>query len=310
MRLKRLVTRVIQQWPRKLAAAFLAFVMWLFVSTTETGTAQRSMLVPITTLGDTADQVVIGQPPFAEVTVSGPTNRVDRLRPESFEAVIDLTGLSGDFQAPVVVTAPQGVVLERVNPNEVLGILERVTTKQVPVQVVHLGSAPADMRLRSLAEPDVVSVRGRAPRLERVARVIAAVDASDGEIVVTPYAADAFGRPVEEVTVAPNAIAVATVAEGVLVRREVPLQLERPEAERLVEVTLDQATVIVAGPPTMVAAIDRLAARVDLPELGLPGGRYTLSVTVVTPPGIVAFGTPSATAVYEAAAADDTPARD
>jgi YbbR domain-containing protein len=305
MTMKALLARAAHQWPRKVAAVVLAFVMWLFVSTAETGTAQRSMLVPITTLGNTPDQVVVGLPPFAEVTVSGPTNRVDRLRAESFEAVIDLTGLSGDFQAPVVVTPPQGVALERVNPNEVLGILERVTTKQVPVQVVYLGTAPADVRLRSVPDPDVVTVRGRAPRLERVAQVIVAVDPTDGVDAVAPYAADAAGRPVDEVTIAPASITVTTAAEPVLVRREVDLALEVEDRPGLRSATLDQESVLVAGPPTVVAALMTLTARVEVPTEGEAGGRYTLPVTIATPSGVVVVSEVTATVEFAPAPADD-----
>jgi YbbR domain-containing protein len=305
MTYRALLHRLAHQWPRKVAAVLLAFLMWIFVSTAETGTAQRSLLVPITTLGNTPDQVVVGLPPFAEVTVSGPTNRVDRLRPESIEAVIDLTGRSGDFQAPVVVTPPQGVVLERVNPNEVLGILERVTSKQVPVQVVYLGTAPADVRLRSVPEPDVVTVRGRAPRLERVAQVIVAVDPEGGEDVVAPYAADAAGRPVDEVTVAPASVTVTTAAEPVLVRREVALELEAPDHPRLLEAVLDRETAVIAGPPTVVGAIATLTASVDLPTEGPPGGRYTLPVTLATPDGVVNVSEVTATVEFAPEPAND-----
>jgi hypothetical protein len=78
--------------------------------------------------------------------------------------VLDLSGSSGDFAAPVGVSPPQGVVLERVNPAEVLGILERVATRQVPVTVVHLGDAPADVRLFSVAEPATSSTSAVAAR--------------------------------------------------------------------------------------------------------------------------------------------------
>lgn len=294
------LARLVRHWPRKIAAGLLAFVMWTFVTTTETTTAQRSMLVPITVDGRSADQVVVGLPQFAEVTVSGPSNRVDRLRPESIEATIDLTGLTGNFQATVAVTPPQGVVLERVNPAEVLGILERVTSKQVPVQVVYLGTTPADVRVVSWAEPDVVTVRGRAARLERVAQVLVAVDPAGGEEVVAPYAADAAGRPVDEVAVEPQSVLVETVTEGVLVRREVPLELAFDARERLVEVRLDQERAVVAGPPTVVAGLGVVVARVELPADGLPEGRYTRAVTLELPQGVVPADGVTATVEFEA----------
>jgi YbbR domain-containing protein len=289
--------RSARHWKRKAAALVLAFLMWLFVSTSETSIAQRSLLVPIATLGTQADQVVVGLPPFAEITVSGPTPRVDRLRPESFEAVIDLTGMTGNFQAPVVVTAPQGVTLERVNPGEVLGILERVTTKQVPVRVAYLGTAPEDVRLIAAPQPDVVTVRGRAPRLDRVSQVVVAIDAAPGERAGVPYAVDGAGRPIDQVTVEADLVTVTVTAEPVLVSRELPLELAAPELRGLLEAVLDRATVMVVGPPSRIESLHALAAHIDVPTEGLAGGRYTRPVRVAAPEGVTVVGDVTATVI-------------
>lgn len=299
MTLRSLWGRLVRHWPRKLAATLLAFLMWLFVSTTETTTTQRSLLVPITVEGSDPEQAVVGIPAFAEVSVSGPSNRIDRLRPESIDAVIDLAGVTGEFQVPVDVTPPQGVVLERVNPAEVIGLLEAVVSKRVPVQVVHLGSPPDDLRVHSATDPAVVTVRGRAPRIERSTQAIVAVVASEGDALIAPFAADAAGRPVEDVTVEPERVLVSTSLEPVLVRREVPLRLVPPSHPRLVEASLDQPTVVVAGPPSVVATLEALDALVDLPTESPPTGRYTRPVTVETPSGVVSVGTVTATVVFD-----------
>ncbi len=296
---KELWQRSIFRWPRKLAALGLAFLMWIFVTGSDTTIAQRSMLVPITVEGIAADLVPIGIPEVAEVTVSGSSQRLDRLRPESVEAVLDLSGLSGDFTAPVSVSPPQGVVLERVNPAEVLGILERVATREVPVTIVHLGAQPADGRLHSLAEPDVVTVRGRSARLERVTQVLVAVDARQEQSSAAPFAADATGRPVDDVAVTPNTVTVTTSVERLLVRREVPLRLLPLVINHVGEVVLSHETVELVGPPSVLDQLDELVGAIALPTERPPPGRYTLAVNVATPAGVSLLGEVTASVRYE-----------
>ena len=278
--------RVAFQWPLKLAALGLGFVMWAFVTTSDTTIAQRSLLVPITVEGIAPDLVPIGVPELAEVTVSGSSQRLDRLRPEGIEAVLDLTGLTGDFAAPVSVSPPQGVVLERVNPAEVLGILERVATHEVPVTVVHLGTPPADVRLRSEAEPGGVTVRGRSARLERVVQALVAVDAREGAFEATPFAADAAGRPVDEVSVSPGSVTVTTSAESLLAQRELPLRLLPLVVGGVSGVEPSHTSVPVVGPPSVIAGLDELVGAIALPTERPEAGRYTLAVNVATPSGV------------------------
>jgi hypothetical protein len=295
---REVLTRIVHQWPRKLAAIGLAVLMWAFVSTTDATIGQRSMLVPITVEGIAPDLVPIGIPEFAEITVTGPTQRLDRLRPESIEAVLDLSGRSGDFAAPVGVSPPQGVTLERVTPAEVLGILERVATRQVPVTVVFLGTPSADVRLFGTPEPATVDVRGRGARLDRVAQAIVAVDVGLEVATVAPYPADAAGRPVDEVTVIPASVTVAMRSEAVLIQREVPLRLLPVVIGGVTEVTPSHATVAVVGPPTLVSALQEVVASAVLPTQRPPPGRYTLDVNLATPSGVAVLDDVSVSVMY------------
>lgn len=286
MSARELWRRTVVHWPRKLAALGLGFVMWAFVSTTETPIAQRSLLVPIEVEGIAADLVPIGVPEVAEVTVSGPSPRLDRLRPESIEAVLDLSGLTGDFAAPVRVSPPQGVVLERVTPAEVLGILERVASREVPVTVVHLGTAPPDVKLISQAEPATVTIRGRGARLERVTQALVAVDPAQEDLEAAPFPADAAGRPVDEVTVTPAQVRVRTIAEPLLVRREVPLRLLPLVVDGVGEVQVSHERVPLVGPPSQVEPLQEVVGAIALPTERPEPGRYTLPVNVATPTGV------------------------
>ncbi len=286
MKPRELWRRAVFQWPLKLAALALACLMWVFVSTADTSVGQRSVLVPINVEGIAPDLVPIGIPEVAEVALSGPSQRLDRLRPEAIEAVLDLSGLSGDFSAPVVVSPPQGVSLERVNPAEVFGILEQVATREVPVRVVYLGAAPPDVRLVSTADPATVAVRGRGARLERVVQVLVAVEVGSEESEAAPFAADTSGRPVDEVTVVPETVTVSTRTEELLVRREVPLRLLPLVVDGVSVLEVSHELVSVAGPPTRVAELEELVGAITLATPRPEPGRYTLAVDVATPDGV------------------------
>lgn len=279
-------TVVTHQWPRKLAALAIATLVWMFVSTSDTTVAQRSLLVPITVEGIAPDLVPIGVPEVAEVTVSGTSQRLDRLRPESIEAVLDLSGLSGDFAAPVAVAPPQGVVLERVAPAEVLGILERVATREVPVTVIYLGEVPADVRVLASSDPSTVRVRGRGARLERVTQVLVAVEPSAEATSAAPFPADASGRPVDEVTVEPATVDVVVERLPVLAEGEVPLRLLPVVIGGVTDVVASHQRVRVVAPPSRLASLDELVAAAVLPTERPAAGRYTLAVNVAVPSGV------------------------
>jgi YbbR domain-containing protein len=188
-----------------------------------------------------------------------------------------------------------------VNPGEVFVRLERIATKQVPVQIVYVGSTPPDVRLHGLADPPVVTARGRAVQLDRVSQALVAADPSEASAAATPFPVDASGRPVDEVALEPGTVQVTTVAESVLVRRRVPVELLPPLAERLQEAVLDAETVVLAGPPSLLAGLAVVVARLDLPTEGYAEGRYTLTVTIVTPDGVVPVERVTATVSFAAA---------
>jgi hypothetical protein len=129
-----LLNRLLQNAPRKLGALAVALVVWLFVASDTTTTAQRSLLVPIVVEGVSAEQVVVGLPAV---------RRGDRVRPHHPDRPAPAGGLRGRARPVGGVRRlpgrgvgrrrPQGIVLERVVPGEVIGIVENVATAEVPV---------------------------------------------------------------------------------------------------------------------------------------------------------------------------------
>lgn len=299
-----LLQRLVQNAPRKLAALAVALLVWLFVASDTSSTAQRSLLVPIVVEGIGDEQVVVGLPQFAEVTVSGPTARVDRLRPESFEAVLDLAGLTGEFQAPVTVAAPQGLTLDRVAPNEVLGLVESVTRAQLPVVPALLGAIDEDLRPQIDVTPATASVRGRAAVVSRAVAVVVPLPAADAlatpAAAATGYAVDAAGRPLAEAVVETAEFSLQIGFASVWLEATVPLEVA-PLPTGPWSGPFDAPTSLrVVGVPSALRTLSVVVADVDLPTDPLPPGRYTRPLRPRLPAGVLALAPP--TVEVEAAA--------
>jgi YbbR domain-containing protein len=277
--------RLLFNWPYKLAALAIAFLIWFFVSTDETTIAQRGLLVPLTIEGIAENQVVVGVPEFVEITISGPDTRVNALRPESFDALLNLREANGEFERPVTVNIQQGLTLVRVNPSEVIGIIETVTVRSIPVQVALLGEPPENVTFDVVIEPESVNVRGQTAPLAEVAFATAPVPPQEGTHQVNLYPSNASGLPVRDVTLEPNAVTVHVTTETTLSTRTLPVILELPDVSPydLESVTLHQDSVTVAGPRDQVETLERVPTTVTLPDGPLEADRYTLYATPQLP---------------------------
>ena len=316
----------LERWPQKLAALGLAVLFWVFVSTDQTVTTQRSLLVPLTTLGLNANQIPVGVPDTVEVTVSGPGPRVDALRGENLDAVLDLRGTENEFERNVNVFPPQGLSLVRVNPSEVIGFVETQGSKRVPVRVVYLGAgatggaaastatgagtAPGtDTLVTPVATPGEVTVQGRTDTLQEVTAALALVNgnadgesagesaANGGSVSAAPYAVDASGRPVAGVTLEPATVAVTLRREPVLHLRTLPLTLSLPDVSPLVveSSALSAAEVELAGPVEVLNELTEVTATVEPATLPDAPGGYTLPLTLSLPEGVTVLNAPTMT---------------
>lgn len=290
---QQLIDRTVHHWPRKLAALAVAVVLWLVLTSTEGSTAQTSLVVPIVVEGLAEDQVAVGLPTQTTVSVSGPTARVNRLRQENFEAVLDLAGLSGEFNVSIQVSPPQGIILEAVSPSEVFGVLEALTSRTVPVVVTVIGDAGEDQRLLTSADPAEATVHGRAAVVAQASSVLAPVPGGSGAGVlsVAPYAVDANGRPLPELTVEPLNVAVSLQRQQVRIERRVPLSLLPIFADGWSEPQNPSNSVLLVGPQSVLQELEQVVGVASLPTEPPADGRYTLPLTLTLPAGVVALET-------------------
>lgn len=294
-----LLRRLAQNWPSKLAALAIAFLIWLFVTSSATTTTQRSLVLPLVIEGIDEDEAAVGLPEFVEVSVSGPSARIDRLRPDMLRATLDLNDIDGDFERPVVVQSPQEIRLLRVEPADVIGFVETVARRALPVVTGVTGALPEGRLLGVRAEPAQVTAVGRGPVLDTVQRIVALAPAAGGE--AAPLALDGEGRSVSGVRFEPPTVRVTVTEREALITAEVPVDLAMPTATGLVATALERTTVRLAGPVAALAPLERVRATVEPPTGDVAPGRYTLPVRLDLPDGVVALDTLTAVLQFERA---------
>jgi len=296
--LERLVGLATHNWPQKLGALLLDFVMWLFVTTSSVTTTQRSLLVPLTVQGVEQSQVAVGVPKVVEVNVSGPSSRVDRLSPDDISATLDLTGLSGEFQQQINAQPPRGIQLVNVSPSDVIGFLETVGSRHMSLSVALDGSPPNDQLLSVTNDPTTVTLTGQQQVLQKVARVVVVAPAKEGRVQARPFAVDDAGVPIGNVKIDPSTVSVHVSARPAMVSKSVGIDFTAPNAPALQQATLSQPNVTLVGPAGVLAGVDSVKGTVQPPTGNVSPGRYTLPVRLDLPEGVAALTKPTAVLRY------------
>jgi hypothetical protein len=292
--------RLLHDWPIKLAAVAVAALVWAFVTNDPTATAQRTLVLPIVVDGLDAERIAVGVPSFVEATVRGPAPRVDRLRPEAFEAVLDLSGAVGDFQTAITVAGPEGIEIEGLAPGNVIGRVETLARAEVPVVAAVIGGPPPGLGTRTTIVPANAVVSGRAEAIARVAAVAIALPsenlAIDGTLTDTGYAIDADGRPIDAV-VEGGSFSVTWSSERLYRATTLPLVLEPlPTPWTLAAPPPSEVTLFAV--PGALADVDAVTASADLPTEAVAGERYDVALTWRLPAGAVPLTPPRVLAAY------------
>lgn len=294
--IRELLSRLVRNWPRKLVALLAAAGFWWLVSTTATTITQRTLSIPLELDGVEVEDLAVGVPDFVDVGVSGPGPRIDRLRPDQLRATLDLTGATGDFDRQIVVQTPQEVTLQSVAPGNVIGFVETVAQRSLPVEVAVTGSPPDGQLVITAPIPNQVVLTGRQQQLNAVVRAVALVGTEGGQATVIPLNLD--DQPVPGVTVVPPSVDISVANREVLYTTELLIRFEPPVAAALISATLSAPTVTVAGAPDVLMTLEDVVGTVEPMTGEVAPGRYTLPVRLALPEGAVALDTPTAILQY------------
>lgn len=275
------VSRSVRNWPAKLISVVLAFGIWVLISTADTSTTQRSFVLPLEVVGTPENVVPVGIPDVVEVSVSGPSSRIDRLRADLLQAVLEVPETTGSFQRGVEVQVPQGVTLVSTNPSEVIGTLEGAISREFPVHI--LIEEPYGAAIAGTVQPEVVMVRGQASVVDRVYKVtVLAERATSATYMLT--ALDEQHRPVSQVRFEPPVVTVNVTEEATLTATQVPLEIDVANING--NVTASHESVTVVGPAEVLADIATLRGTVVPPAEPEQLERYTAQVDISLPDNV------------------------
>ncbi len=291
-----LLRRAARSWRPKLASLVAAVLVWLFATTNNVTTTQGHLTIPLVVEGVGDEQIAVGLPASVEVVVSGPAPRVNRLRPDMFRATLDLTDVVGEFERGITVQPPAEIRVLEVVPTDVIGFLESMTSRQLPVSASLTGPLPDNLVVTATVEPPSVTLTGRGLVLDRVARVLAVTNVAGGEALLV--ALDVTGAPVSELSISPATARVSVESRQALVTKAVALEVATPSAANLTTITVSHETVEVAGESSVIANLSSVLGSVEPPSAPVAPGRYTLPVRLELPSGVAALTNPTATLVY------------
>jgi YbbR domain-containing protein len=291
----------------KLGALLLALVFWVFVRNDNTLISQRTFRAPLNVEGLAANRTVPSLPERVTVRLSGPSSRIRALNPAGVDVVLNLRGVTGEFEEEVRVFPPQGISLISVTPREIIGTVEARAEKRVPVRPL-LAPAPAGAQIEVAPNPAEVVVRGAESSVMEVAEVVVPFDPEQPRDLAAPYAVAENGRPVAGVSVTPGEVRLQATRSDVLYSKRVPVSFSPTELPGLEvrSAALLQTEVMLVGPQEALETLEGVSA--TLPETPpLRPGRYTLDVTLELPEGVAAVGTPQVALELRATAPDTAP---
>ncbi|MFP4343376.1 MAG: YbbR-like domain-containing protein [Anaerolineales bacterium] len=214
----------------------LAFIFWAVATEAEDPMISQAYPSPITVeiRERPEDMIAYGMGvEQATVVLRAPESlwqSLLRVQSDVVEAYVDLSDVEqGSVTVPVQVQVNrQPVQVVSVTPSEVTLNVEPVAEKDVPVDVNVEGTAALGFRARSSAyAPRNVTVRGPAPQVEGVDRVLITISVEDRRQSVEddfqPVPVDETGEPVQHVEVIPRTVTVEVPVEQLGNIRDLPV---------------------------------------------------------------------------------------
>jgi YbbR domain-containing protein len=184
--MRRLGAVVVAHWELKVVALVMAFVLWLFVVSTDK--SQLGLAAPVEYGGLGSDIVIVGpRSDTVDVEVQALRWAVARLTAQDVRVHVDLEGMpigeSVVAIGPEQVTAPPGVRVTRITPARLRLTLARAAVARLAVTAQLRGQPAAGFVVAAVSvQPETVQVRGPKSTMERRASIeTEAVDVSGSQ---------------------------------------------------------------------------------------------------------------------------------
>lgn len=260
--LKGVVDSVTRNTGWGLLALLLSAILWVIV-TGEQNPPKVDVFaspIPVEAVNVPSDLGVLGEVQFIRVRISAMPEAWARITAGSFRATADLSGLRpGTQEVGVRVTASDSQVrILEVLPPKLPMAVEALDSRQVPVKVNLVGTAPLGVSIRD-PKPAVslVTARGPAPLVRQVESAAIDIPLEGLRVSINNQSfklipRNASANRIEGVTLDPAAVEVALSVEQQISYRSVSLlpslQGQIPDGYWMSALRVDPAAVTVAGP--------------------------------------------------------------
>lgn len=250
---------------------------------------------------------IVRERAVAEVQISGPQNRVDRVT--HVRATANVAGFTANYRSPRPLEAVgedeqpiAGVTIAPDSVDVLVPINSSVGIKRVPVLPQVVGRPGSGYIVTDVAvDPQLVSLTGSSGPLNRAQSISTApVDLAGASqtftrtvaLVAPPATILRDGVPSEAVVT----VRIAMIDRPFQITLPVPVQISGggglpiSYSPQVVRVTL-------SGSGERLAALDPAALQASVSARGLRPGTYTLAPTIALPPGIALAGNPPAVTI-------------
>lgn len=274
-------------WVFKLIALLTAITLYVYVQTERNPMLQRSFNISVVPVNATDGIDYELEAPTVAVTVTGQKSVLEGLKESDVRGLADMHRINPEVYTPQTILlqiqtpslssqSVKSLVFDPPAPSVRVQIYQPAT-KTLPVVALYPQEPPVGFRYGNAdVQPNRVRLMGRSEKIKRVVRLVVNAQPSgagakvDGEFTV--QARDKEDRPVEGVTLEPNAVRVV-----------VPLQEEPPS--KIVLVSAD-----VSEPPAYPYAISEIRVEPSKVKLlGRPERLINLSTISTEPISAKAF---------------------
>ncbi len=163
----------------RLVSLLLAFVLWVYVSNEQNPVRETVININLEHTGLGYNYLITGgMPESVKVRVQGNRSQLANLVPAEFKALVNIPeGQTGDLPLAVQVTAPAGLRVAQVTPDEVRLSVDRFAEKQLTV-AVSLRGAPAQgyTALAPVYQPMTVLAKGPSKVISQLNQATAIMD--------------------------------------------------------------------------------------------------------------------------------------
>lgn len=272
----------------KVIALVLAVLIWFSVSSDQEQQDLTVYNVPLTVRVSSPELMVLSQAyRVVDVRVRGPVALVSELKADDLSVSLDVTRLGPGTHTvwiePSVVRAPAGVDVLRVDPSTISITLDAVITRAVPVKLrFDEGSLPPDYVVTGYElHPPTVTITGPRSVVESLTSLstrtlrLETVNSSISSVVPLEIVSHSH------LTVDPKEVRATIFIEDVVERRFEALPLTH--RADVLSTSVRVVDVILRGPRSVIAAIDRRQMSVSVSGRGLSPGLHEVTPEINLP---------------------------